>query len=82
MQNYKCVDKIIKPKNNLCNIKSLSKGNVHMDKKILEELVINLLSKNYLLKKDNKKLLEKIEVMENSIEEENKTKLINGLSFH
>ena len=53
-----------------------------MDKKILEELVINLLSKNYLLKKDNKKLLEKIEVMENSIEEENKTKLINGLSFH
>jgi hypothetical protein len=82
LQNYNCVDKIIKPKNNLCNIKSLSKGNVHMDKKILEELVINLLSKNYLLKKDNKKLLERIEVMESSIKEENKTKLINGLSFH
>ena len=82
MQNYKCVDKIIKPKNNLCNIKSLLKGTVHMEKEILEELVISLLAKNYLLNKDNKKLHEKIDELESNIKENDKAKLINSLSCH
>ena len=53
-----------------------------MEKEILEELVISLLAKNYLLNKDNKKLHEKIDELESNIKENDKAKLINSLSCH